>query len=179
MCHGLRRAARHNRDVIARIKKPFTRLRNRTSDITSSLVRRTPIDQRIAQNPVTRFLARFALLGIVIAGGTSLFFFPVTDFVTQRSALAQKSSEFAALADANEQLQTEVNALQTPEGIRNAARAQLGYVLPGEQRMTLAPMPKLPTDLPSTWPYTLITDILTIRNAATDSPAGPLAPLAP
>jgi hypothetical protein len=115
----------------------------------------------------------------VIAGGTSLFFFPVTDFVTQRSALAQKSSEFAALADANEQLQTEVNALQTPEGIRNAARAQLGYVLPGEQRMTLAPMPKLPTDLPSTWPYTLITDILTIRNATTDSPAGPLAPLAP
>ena len=115
----------------------------------------------------------------MVAGGTSLFFFPVTDFVTQRSALAQKSSEFTSLADANEQLQTEVNALQTPEGIRNAARAQLGYVLPGEQRMSFAPMPKLPTDMPATWPYTLITDILTIRNANTDSPAGPLAPLAP
>lgn len=165
--------------MIARIKRPFTRMRNHTSDITNSLVRRTPIEQRIAQNPATRLLARIALLGIVIAGGTSLFFFPVTDFVTQRSALAQKSSEFATLADANEQLQTEVNALQTPEGIRNAARAQLGYVLPGEQRMSLAPMPKLPTDLPSTWPYTLIANILTIRHATTDSPAGPLAPLAP
>ena len=101
------------------------------------------------------------------------------DFVTQRSAIAEKNSEFAALADANEQLQTEVNDLQTPEGIRNAARAQLGYVLPGEQRLSLVPMPKLPTDLPPTWPYTLITDILAVRNATSGTPSSPLAPLAP
>jgi cell division protein FtsB len=141
------------------------------------------LTQRIAQNHRARrvawFGSRLALGVVVVAAGTSLFFFPLMDFVTQRSAIAQKSSEFNSLADANEQLQTEVNALQTPEGIRNAARAQLGYVLPGEQRLSLVPMPKLPTDLPATWPYTLITDILSIRNANTDSPASPLAPLAP
>ncbi len=141
------------------------------------------LTQRIAQNHRARRVAwlgsRLALGVVVVAAGTSLFFFPLMDFVTQRSAIAQKSSEFNSLADANEQLQTEVNALQTPEGTRNAARAQLGYVLPGEQRLSLVPMPKLPTDLPATWPYTLVTDILTVRSADTTNSAAPLAPLAP
>ncbi len=162
-----------------RLLNPLSRLRSRTRDVTSSLVRPTPLDQRIISNPITRWIARLALATVVVAGGTSLFFFPLMDFVTQRSAIAEKSTEFAALADANEQLQTEVIALQTPEGIRNAARAQLGYVLPGEERLSLVPMPKLPTDLPPTWPYTLITDILTVRNADNDTSPSPLAPLAP
>lgn len=162
-----------------RFLNPLSRLRSRTRDVTSSLVRPTPLDQRIISNPITRWIARLALATVVVAGGTSLFFFPLMDFVTQRSAIAEKNSEFAALADANEQLQTEVNALQTPEGIRNAARAQLGYVLPGEQRLSLVPMPKLPTDLPPFWPYTLISDILAVRNTANGTPSSPLAPLVP
>ena len=162
-----------------RFLNPLSRLRSRTRDATSSLVRPTPSDHRLISSPITRWVARLALATVVVAGGTSLFFFPLMDFVTQRSAIAEKNTEFSALADANEQLQTEVNALQTPEGIRNAARAQLGYVLPGEQRLTLAPMPTLPTDLPPTWPYTLITDILTVRNATNGTPTAPLAPLAP
>jgi cell division protein FtsB len=156
VCHGSLRVSRHNRDVAPRFLNPLSRLRSRTRDVTSSLVRTTPIDQRIARNPLTRWIARLALATVVVAGGTSLFFFPLMDFVTQRSAIAERNSEFSALADATEQLQTEVNALQTPEGIRNAARAQLGYVLPGEQRLSLVPMPTLPTDLPPTWPLSLI-----------------------
>ena len=162
-----------------RIKNPLSRLRSRARDATSSIVRTTPIEQRLARHPLTRWVARLALATVVVAGGTSLFFFPLMDFVTQRSAIAEKNSEFNSLADANEQLQTEVNSLQTPEGIRNAARAQLGYVLPGEQRLSLVPMPKLPTALPPTWPYTLVTDILTVRNAHSSNSANPLAPLAP
>ena len=179
MCHGSLRVSRHNRDVAPRFLNPLSRLRSRTRDVTGSLVRPTPIDQRIARNPLTRWIARLALATVVVAGGTSLFFFPLMDFVTQRSAIAERNSEFSALADANEQLQTEVNALQTPEGIRNAARAQLGYVLPGEQRLSLVPMPKLPTNLPPIWPYTLITDILAVRNTTNGTPSSPLAPLAP
>jgi cell division protein FtsB len=179
VCHGSVRVSRHNGDVAPRFLNPLSRLRSRTRDVTSSLVRPTPLDQRIARSPLTRWIARLALATVVVAGGTSLFFFPLMDFVTQRSAIAEKNTEFTALADANEQLQTEVNALQTPEGIRNAARAQLGYVLPGEQRLSLVPMPTLPTTLPTTWPYTLITDILTVRNATNGTPASPLAPLAP
>ncbi len=165
--------------MVPRFLNPLARLGSRTRDVTSSLARPTPIEQRIARNPITRWIARFALATVVVAGCMSLFFFPLMDFVTQRSAIAERNSEFNALADANEQLQTEVNALRTPEGIRNAARAQLGYVLPGEQRLSLVPMPKLPTKLPPIWPYTLITDILTVRTAHSGAPSNPLAPLAP
>jgi hypothetical protein len=73
----------------------------------------------------------------------------------------------------------EVNQLATPEGIRNAARAQLGYVFPGEQRMSLVQVDELPTTLPSSWPYTLITNIVTIRTAEAATSNKALAPLAP
>lgn len=155
--------------MTARIKNPLSRVSTGGRDVTSSL----------ARGPVMRWVARLALAVVVVAGSASLFFFPLMDFVTQRSAIAERNSEFNALADANEQLQTEVNALQTPEGIRNAARAQLGYVLPGEQRLSLVPMAALPTNLPPTWPYTLISDILKVRTLLNSTSDRPLAPLAP
>jgi hypothetical protein len=86
--------------VAPRFLNPLSRLRSRTRDVTTSLVRPTPLDQRIISNPITRWVARLALATVVVAGGTSLFFFPLMDFVTQRSAIAEKNSEFAALADA-------------------------------------------------------------------------------
>ncbi|MEY5059802.1 MAG: hypothetical protein RJA51_1549, partial [Actinomycetota bacterium] len=63
---------------------------------------------------------------LVAAFVVNLFFVPVGNFLEQRSVLAQKQAEFDALADANEQLQTEVNRMQTPAGIKEAARDQLG-----------------------------------------------------
>jgi hypothetical protein len=99
--------------------------------------------------------------------------------VAQSETLDRKESEIEALADANEQLQNEVNDLGTPEGIRNAARSQLGYVLPGETRIALAPMPDLPTTLPNAWPYTLISDIVAVRAEVVATTKNPLAPLGP
>jgi hypothetical protein len=93
--------------------------------------------------------------------------------------VADKTAEFETLADANEQLQIEINKLNTPEGIRNAARAQLGYVLPGEQRLSLVKMPELPTDLPAQWPYSMVTNILQVRAEVAAKSGGPLSPLAP
>ena len=121
-------------------------------------------------------------LGIVVAGAAavSLFVFPMRDWVTQREALAKKTAEFEKLADANEGLQNDVNALSTPEGIRRAAREQLGYVVPGEQRIDLGPMPALPTTFPDAWPYSMVTDIVTVRaNASAAASGNALAPLAP
>ncbi|CAB4588967.1 unannotated protein [freshwater metagenome] len=139
-----------------------------------------PSISHLATQVVSRWTIRLVIAGVMVAGAASLFVFPLRDYVTQRSALAQKNSEFNLLADTNEQLQNEVNDLSTPEGIRNAARAQLGYVRPGEQRFNLVPMPALPTDLPQTWPYTLVTDIVRVRTvqntAANNSSLSPLAP---
>lgn len=98
-----------------------------------------------------------------LAAVVSLVLIPVADYVDQTRLLERKTAEFEALADANEQLQNEVNDLSTPEGIRNAARTQLGYVLPGEQRLSFSRTPELPTDLPAEWPYTMVTDIVAVR----------------
>lgn len=116
---------------------------------------------------------------LVAAFVGNLFFVPVSNFLEQRSVLAQKEAEFDALADANEQLQTEVNRMQTPAGVKEAAREQLGMTMPGEQRMKLLPGPALPTSLPGQWPYTIVTGILTVRQEIAAANNAPLAPLAP
>lgn len=88
-----------------------------------------------------------------------------------------EKTQFEALADANEQLQIDINRLNTSDGVIAAARSELGYVFPGEQRIQLLAMPALPTTLPTTWPYTLVTDILRVRAANIGSASGGLAPL--
>ncbi len=127
--------------------------------------------------------ARYAVYAVVAGLGVTLAFtlvvFPMRDYFAQRSMVAAKTAEFETLADANEQLQVEVNKLATPEGIRNAARAQLGYVLPGEQRLQMVQMPALPTDLPAQWPYSLVKDILKVRGESAAKAGGALSPLAP
>lgn len=122
---------------------------------------------------------RVGAVALVAAFVANLFFVPVSDFLEQRSVLAQKQAEFEALADANEQLQTEVSRMQTPAGVKEAAREQLGMTMPGEQRMKLLPSPALPTDLPNQWPYTIVSGILAVRHGIAVANNAPLAPLAP
>jgi hypothetical protein len=121
------------------------------------------------------------VVGVALGVGLtfSLVVFPLRDYFEQRSMVSEKTAEFETLADANEQLQLEVNSLKTPEGIRNAARAQLGYVLPGEQRLQMTQMPALPTDLPPQWPYSMVKDILRVRAESVVKSGDPLSPLAP
>lgn len=116
---------------------------------------------------------------LAVAFTLSLVVYPVRDYFSQRGQIAEKQSEFDALADANEQLFNEVQRLQTPEGVRGAARSQLGYVMPGEERIALTPMPALPTVLPDTWPYTLVSNMLRVRAEHAGVATGALAPLAP
>ena len=151
-----------------------------TRELTKGIVRPDPVAHRLASRPWMRWTVRLAGTSVVLAFALAVVILPVKDYVVQRSAIAEKVSEFEALADANEQLQDEVNHLNTPEGARNAAREQLGYVLPGEQRISLLPMPALPTDLPDVWPYTMVEDIVAVRQT-TQATSGNdvLNPLAP
>lgn len=151
---------------------PKPRKKQRVGDITRSLARPVPADAHLTRARATRNLLRVGGTVVALATLVSLVVIPITDYLDQQKVLAKKSAEFDALADANEQLQNEVNDLSTPEGIRNAARTQLGYVLPGEQRLSFARTPELPTDLPAQWPYTLVTDIVAVRTqVAVDSGA--------
>ena len=126
-----------------------------------------------------RWGLRSVVVLVVASFGFSLVFAPVRDWFSQRSALAAKTAEFEALAEANEQLQKEVDRLSTTEGIRRAARDHLGYVLPGERPVVIGEMPGLPVELPATWPYTLVSSIVSARAADASRGGGGLTPLGP
>ncbi len=160
-----------------RTKTPVTRAKQRTRDITSSFSRPTPEDARIGRHQISSWMVKILGSSVALAALFSFIIFPLRDYRAQSKALDAKTTEFETLADANEQLQIEVNALSTPEGIRNAARTLLGYVLPGEQRLSLVKMPALPTDLPQTWPYTLVSDIVRVRTQVAQASGGALSPL--
>lgn len=147
--------------------------------LTSGIVRPEPITQRISAHQGVRWTIRIFSTTVALAIVLGVVVLPVRDWMVQDSAIAQRTEELEALADANEQLQNEVNELKTPDGTRNAARDQLGYVMPGEQRISLLPMDALPTDLPDAWPYTLVESIVAVRtqeHRPTDPALQPLAP---
>ena len=109
-------------------------------------------------------LGVFATL-IVLAIGAALFVLPIKSWMKQRDQLAVRSSELATLNAANNQLQTEVDRLQTDGGIKEAAREEIDFVEKGEQRITVLPVGPAPTALPAGWPYDLVTKIVAIRQA--------------
>lgn len=127
----------------------------------------------------SRKIRRTVAAGLLGTFLFSVFTVPVRAYIAQRKDLAHLEKEFNSYADANEALQNEVNHLQTPEGVRAAARDQLGYVVPGEKRIRLLPPAALPTDLPAEWPYTLVTGIVAVRQNIAAANNAPLAPLAP
>ncbi len=163
MCHDSVVHTRHNGDVAARTKTPVSRAKERTREITRAIARPTPADARLAQRPGTRTALRLGGVVLAFAATLSLFVLPVKAYFEQRDVFNKKTAEFTALADANQELQNDVNDLSTPKGIRNAARTQLGYVLPGEQKLSFAKTPALPTALPPQWPYSLVTSIVAVR----------------
>lgn len=162
--------------AFARIKKTMERLLS--GQKSSSRSKSATQSPSFFRSPIFRWTIRLTGTTVAVAALFSFVVVPTSRFFAQRSALAEISAEYNALADANEQLQREINQLSTPEGIRNAARAQLGYVYPGEQPLQFVDMPELPTDLPDQWPYTMVSDIVRIQSnkAATTGGSQSLIP---
>ena len=134
-------------------------------------------DKRLVKGRGKR--AVFALFALVIAAAliASLFVLPVKSWIEQRDDLARKQSELAVLSNANAQLAADVNRLQTPEGIKEAARQEVGYVGIGEQRIAVLSMPNASLTLPTGWPYDAITQIIAVRAApVVAAPAAPATP---
>jgi hypothetical protein len=119
----------------------------------------------------------FALVGTVIAAAliASLYVLPVKSWMQQRDDLQQKRNELTVLNNANAQLAADVNRLQTPDGIKEAARQELGYIGVGEERISVLSTPNAPLALPAGWPYDTISQIIAVRAAP---PVAPVAPVA-
>lgn len=119
-----------------------------------------------------------ALAATVIAAAlvAALFVLPVKAWLRQRDDIARKQAELTVLDDANAQLTQDVRRLQTPEGVREAARAEIGYVERGEIRLTVMQAPEAPLTLPGGWPYDAVAKIITVRTTPVASPVAPPAP---
>ena len=129
----------------------------------SDLTRPTPRSERI----VPKFLGRVALLAgflvVVFSFGNSFLVLPLTSWFGQRTEIDSRQAELDTIKKATDELQTEVDRLKTPEGVQDAAREELGFVVAGEARQQIVGDAAAPIDLPTGWPYDLVTQIISVK----------------
>jgi cell division protein FtsB len=129
------------------------------SDFTSPIAR----EKQLVKGRGKRTLITLAAAVITAALVVALFVLPVKAFLRQRSDISRKQRELSALDQANAELAAQVNRLNTPEGVQEAAREEIGYVQRGEIRLTVLPAPAAPLTMPSGWPYDAISAVLSVR----------------
>ena len=145
--------------------------RSRLSDIT----RPVQIDRRITKQRRSTFLLAVVALAIAGALAAALFVLPIQTYFNQDDRIEQRSDQLVQLESVNDDLRSEIARLDTADGIREAAREELGFVEPGERRESMLELPSVPTDLPNGWPYSVINDITALRR----NPPPPPAPTDP
>ena len=136
----------------------------------ADFTRPIPVEKQLVQGGGKRRIIGIGATVITAAFVAALFVLPVQAWLRQQNDLDHKDAQLSALQDANAELANEVQQLQTPEGIEQAAREELGYVQRGEIRYTMLPPPEAPLTLPSGWPYDTIAKIVAVRSAAAAKP---------
>lgn len=157
------------------IARPDTRRRasdagrSRLGDVTRPI----RIDRRITKQ--RRSTALLMLVAVAIAGAlaAALFVLPVQTYFGQDARLEQRRGQLAQLEQVNDDLRVEVDRLRTDDGVREAARVELGMVEAGERRQSILALPDVPTDLPDGWPYSLVSGIAELRRNPPPATAGP------
>lgn len=133
--------------------------RSRLGDITRPVVR----DRRLATRRRSTVLLAIAAIGISGALAAALFVLPVGTYVEQDTQIEQREAQLADINAVVADLRSEVARLQTDDGVREAARAELGFVEAGERRETVLDPTVVPTELPEGWPYDLVENIVELR----------------
>jgi len=134
---------------------------SRLGDITRSI----PIDKRVSRRPKVALFAGFAALAVIATMAAAVFILPIGTWRDQGTDLVQRQEQLDALVNVNGQLAAEVDRLETDDGVLEAAREEIGYVMTGEERRTVLPAPPLPSNLPDGWPYNIVTEIFAARTA--------------
>lgn len=154
---------------------------NETRDGTllGDLTRPIAKERQLVKGPGKRVLIGVAASVLVAALLAAFFVLPVKSWFRQRNDLAERRRELVVLTAANAQLAADVSRLQTPDGISEAARDEIGYVGNGENRITVTPAPAALLTLPTGWPFDGVTQIVAARTAAAAQPSGDLQPAVP
>lgn len=141
--------------------------RSRLGDVTRPIVR----ERRILTTRRSGVLLAIVGLGIAGALAAALFVLPIRTWFDQEDRIEQRSEQVAELESVVADLRSEVARLRTADGIREAAREELGMVEAGEIRESVLGYPDLPSDLPDGWPYSMVSDIMDLRRQS-PAPAG-------
>ena len=123
-------------------------------------------DTRLIQRRRNRTLMTVGAAVIVASLAAAVLVLPIRAWLNQRSELTERQQELAALDAANDRIAHANERLQTPQGIEEAARNDLGYLEAGEQQLTVLPAPATGELLPGRWPYTVVSDIFAVRTEA-------------
>lgn len=159
---------------VARPATPPTaaeRGRSRLGDVTRPVVR----DRRLTTRRRSTVLLAIVALGVSGALAAALFLLPVNTYVDQDTQIERREEQLTEINAVVADLRSEVERLQTDDGVREAARAELGFVEADERRETVLDPTVVPTDLPEGWPYDLVEDIVDLRK----NPPPPPEPTTP
>lgn len=140
-------------------RRASDRGRSRLGDVTRPIA----IDRRITKQRRSTVLLALVALAIAGALAAALFVLPVQTYLGQNDRLDQRRDQLAQLEQVNDDLRVEVARLRTDDGVREAARVELGMVEAGERRQSILALPDVPTQLPSGWPYSLVSGIAELR----------------
>ena len=153
--------------------------RSRLGDLTRPI----SVDRRITHNRRSNILLALVAVTIATALAAAIFVLPVKTMFDQDDQIAERTDQLSQLQAVNNDLRSEVARLKTDDGIKEAAREQLGYVEPGEVRQSIRELPPVPTVLPVGWPYSLYSGIVAMRAnppaAAVSTPTTPTTPTTP
>jgi cell division protein FtsB len=154
--------ARRRRTKVAR-PNPAPAASDAGGSRLGDLTRPIALDRRLTRRRRTTVVLAVVTLAVLGAFGASLFILPIQTFREQGQTLETRERQLEQLLEVNFQLQTEVDRLRTIPGIREAARAELGFFEAGERTLTVIGTPELPTDLPGGWPYGLYRSVIALR----------------
>ncbi len=152
----------------SRQKQPTTS-RRKTEIQLSDLTRPTPRSERLIPRFFGRFILVIGVALVLISFGNSFVLLPAQSWLGQKDEISFRQEELEVIKRATDQLQIEIDQLQTPRGIEQAARSELGYVMDGEKRQVLVGTAAAPLDLPGGWPYDLVSSIMTVKSAEAET----------
>ena len=142
-----------------------------------ALSRPLPVDKRIFRRSKVALVAGIGALVVGVALAAAVFVLPLQTWFDQDDALDERQAQLDELQRVNGQLSAEVERLRTDDGVREAAREEIGYVDAGEERFSVRPLPPLPRNLPNGWPYNVAAQIISLRQNPTPEQAEPVEPV--
>jgi cell division protein FtsB len=101
------------------------------------------------------------VIGVALAA--AFFVLPVKSYLRQRDDIERLSAQLDVVSDANARLRVGNERLRTAEGIKEAARTEIGYVVPGEIRISLQQQPNAPLTLPSGFHFDAVAQVIAVR----------------